>query len=57
MKELVCIAPDGYLELWEEQPIGGFLILDGGFYDDGFWGGLYVPTNPKFWGRIILGEL
>jgi len=65
MKEIVCIAPDGSLELWrlETFPVGRWwrrLLIRGGYWD--VW--LSVDDRvdewslpPEYWGRERLGEL
>ena len=56
MKELVCVAPDGSLEVWEQD----LDITDGHSI---FYGmdPLDFHTvdfgSPEFWGREVLGEL
>jgi hypothetical protein len=62
VKELVCMAPDGSLEVWTRLPFPfhgwdvqtfrwqeypGADVLD---FD---WG----KQPPEFWGRVVLGEL
>jgi len=56
MSEIVCVAPDGSLEVWRKSRT----ISDRPFwlvgFDEYFWD--TVPWFvPEFWGREVLGPL
>ncbi len=69
MKELVCVAPDGSLEVWSEDiynsytAFGRHSINDIWVLDRGkMWivvgrGANGIFLSPEFWGREVLGEL
>lgn len=66
MKELVCVAPDGSLEVWEQvlHPSLTWCIQAGDqrtpketYLDYIDIVDNYFERRPEFWGREVLGEL
>jgi len=66
MKELVCIAPDGTLEVWSQVianiEFPKLLLFKIEYYapydkDQTYWTICSCTNNPSFWGREVLGEL
>lgn len=54
MRPIVCLAPDGSLEVWEYQVIADEWWVEVA----GPWEGLeYVTFGPEFWGRVRLSRL
>ncbi len=55
MKPLVCVAPDGSLEVWVWVDHRGWVL------NNEKWAIFNVcydrDYDPKFWGREVLGEL
>lgn len=64
MSKLVCLTPQGYLEVWNysSKILGpGYSVEVGlleGKYPVAYWvGGIDEDWTPEHWSREILGEL
>ncbi len=65
MRPLVCVAPDGSLELWYRNLFGGFVlckhpwtVFNKQLRENAMEGyDLKEDEPPEFWGREVLGEL
>jgi hypothetical protein len=52
---LVCIAPDGSLEIWTHELHGWRFVFDLNW--ETYSLDAYLPGTIEFWGREVLGEL
>lgn len=65
MKTLICVAPDGSVELWYKADNFGLeqtWVMQNDDECNDTWGmgeaqSKSHPYGPEFWGREILGEL
>lgn len=60
--KVVCVAPDGSLEVWERMFYKAWKIqrecpTTHQFLLDGFGCASDILHDPSFWGREVLGEL